>query len=35
MMKEGKTSIIIDWSKVLNGVLAAAFVVKGILLLNR
>jgi hypothetical protein len=34
IMREGRTSIIIDWSKILHGLLAIAFVVKGILLFN-
>jgi len=35
LMRRGRTSLIIDWSKILYGALGVAFILKGIKLLYR
>jgi hypothetical protein len=35
LMRNGTTSLIIDWSKIIYGALGVAFVIKGIRLLYR
>lgn len=35
LMKSGRTNLIVDWSRLLYGVLGIAFFVKGVILLGR